>query len=362
MNKRVFHSLIYIGLLSACTNGASTRGNTAENEISVENQEHDSIPKLNFKSGVRCIFEDGQGNFWFGSHQDGVAHFNGKTFEYFTMNDGLSDNQIRSIQEDQAGHIWFGTGNGIMEYDGQNFTIYADKTDLKTHDYLGTIDQINPNDLWFPGTENTGPHWYSGQAGAYRYDGAKLTYLPFPVPTNLDPTNPLLVTSIAKGRDNVWFGTYPAVLGFDGTDFTLFNEESFQFTDQSGVFHVRAVFEDSAGNLWIGNNGVGVLKWDGKNHIQFTSERGLSRSKSSQPSLAHVFVIAEDHQGNIWFGDRDTGAWRYNPKLGTSNLALSNYPSPMIWDIYTDRSGQLWFALEDGSVRQFDGEALVRVY
>ena len=55
---------------------------------------------LKYRSGIRSIFQDSKGNYWFGSLQEGVAVYNGKSFAYFTKNDGLTDNQIHSIQED----------------------------------------------------------------------------------------------------------------------------------------------------------------------------------------------------------------------------------------------------------------------
>jgi ligand-binding sensor domain-containing protein len=51
---------------------------------------------------VRSILEDSKGNFWFGSWKEGVCRFDGERLTYFTMEDGLSDNQIRSIREDRS--------------------------------------------------------------------------------------------------------------------------------------------------------------------------------------------------------------------------------------------------------------------
>ena len=64
---------------------------------------------LKFTSAIRAIFQDSKGNYWIGSHNEGVSLYNGKAFVYFTTNQGLSDNQIRSIQEDKDGKIWFST-------------------------------------------------------------------------------------------------------------------------------------------------------------------------------------------------------------------------------------------------------------
>ena len=33
---------------------------------------------LKFTSGIRAIFQDSKGNYWFGSHNEGVSFYNGK--------------------------------------------------------------------------------------------------------------------------------------------------------------------------------------------------------------------------------------------------------------------------------------------
>jgi ligand-binding sensor domain-containing protein len=72
---------------------------------------------------VRSILEDSKGNFWFGSWKEGVCRFDGERLTYFTMEDGLSDNQIRSIREDRSGVVWFEGGVGISGFDGARFTV-----------------------------------------------------------------------------------------------------------------------------------------------------------------------------------------------------------------------------------------------
>ncbi|MFT4973296.1 MAG: hypothetical protein ACI9JY_002504 [Saprospiraceae bacterium] len=71
--------------------------------------------RLNFTTMIYSIFEDSDGNMWFGSDREGVCRFDGKSYTYFSMEDGLSHSQIRLIQGDGNGNIWFGTGNGLSQ-------------------------------------------------------------------------------------------------------------------------------------------------------------------------------------------------------------------------------------------------------
>jgi ligand-binding sensor domain-containing protein len=264
---------------------------------------------LKFTSGIRAIFQDSKGNYWFGSHNEGVSLYDGNSFKYFTINDGLADNQIRSIQEDKNGTIWFGTANGVSSYDGKN---------IRTQSPIGNLESEwtkKEGDLWFDaGTRQ----------GVYRYDGQKLNYLPFPNPKNITSGSTYAVTSISKGKnDMLWFSTYAGVFGYNGSEFTTINDETLRLTEDSEKMHVRSILEDSQGRLWIGNNGIGVMLKSGNSIINFSKEQGklipmnefetnaLSKQFTKNTGLQAVFAITEDSQGNIWFGDRDSGAWKY---------------------------------------------------
>lgn len=123
---------------------------------------------LKFTSGIRAILQDSKGNYWFGSHNEGISFYNGKSFEYFTTNEGLSDNQIRSIQEDKNGKIWIGTSKGASVYDKGTLTNYS----TKNHEPKYEWNKTN-GDLWF----------YAGEEdGVNRFDGKDINYLVFPKP------------------------------------------------------------------------------------------------------------------------------------------------------------------------------------
>ncbi|SNY49530.1 Two component regulator propeller [Arsukibacterium tuosuense] len=322
----------------------------------------DAKLQLRFSTVISSIFEDSKGRFWFGSQQEGVALFDGSAFTYYTVSDGLSGNQIRTIQEDQAGVMWFGTGNGVTSFDGNKFKIRTGRAQQGLAFTSGNTWQSNAGDLWFPG-DNARGKGVDGQ-GVFRYDGRSLSYLTFPLPPGVDEQNPYLVTSIAKGQNNkVWFGTYPAVFGYDGQSFTIINNKSVGAGSAGEPMYVRSVFEDSRGRLWIGNNGLGVLLYDGQAVSNFTEQHGLSiRERGPTGSLGRVFSIAEDSAGNIWFGTSDNGAWRFDGESLTNFTMADGLTSHMVWSIYRDRRGALWFGMGDGSVMRFNGESFDRVY
>ena len=116
------------------------------------------------------------------------------------------------------------------------------------------------------------------QPGVYRYDGKTFTYLAYPVPADPARVSAHATTGIAKGKSGrLWFATHTAVFGYDGKSFTIIDDKRLGLNDSTGSLHVRWVFEDSKGRLWIGNNGIGVILHDGHAATQFTQEKGLGK-------------------------------------------------------------------------------------
>lgn len=331
----------------SCVEQKSTEKEVISSEI-VNTLQTDT---LKFTSGIRSIFQDSKGNYWLGSHQEGVCPFDGKSFQYFTTNQGLADNQIRSIQEDKEGRIWIGTANGVISYDGKRITNHTPLINIELQN-----DRIQTgNDLWFSA---------GNKAGVYRYDGQKVHYIALPVPKNTSVNDSYGVTDISKGHDGkIWIATYAALFTFDGKSIKLFDKSKFDLKEQE-VLHIRSVLADSKGRIWIGNNGIGVLLMEHDKTIHFSEINGLIHKNSNKNgdhsppgTLEHVFAMEEDSEGNIWFGDRDTGAWKYDGKTMKNYTIDSKLSTPMIWTIYKDNNDHLLFGMANGGVYQFNGKS-----
>lgn len=291
---------------------------------------------------VRSIFEDSKGNYWFGSDKEGVCKYDGHTLTYYTENEGLGSNQIRTIQEDQNGNIWFSTSNSITSFDGQNFTIHIQEGDSKKTNKPNFNGKINPNNLWFQAFHQT---------GVYCFDGQNISYLAFPESMNSVEGQYLVtgITEIVKDNSNIrWFATYSGAIGYDGKSFNVLNEKKYNY-------HVRAILQDSKGNIWIGNNGSGILIFDGKKVIKFSEKAELS-NLFDNAFPHHVFSIAEDDKGNIWIGDRDTGAWCYDGSILKNYRIEDGLKNLFVRVIYKDKKGSLWYGLEGGNVCKFNGK------
>ncbi|MBN8641994.1 MAG: diguanylate cyclase [Flavobacteriales bacterium] len=353
MDKKIklIYLLLILTLNFSCVEKKSTEKETNKPEM-VATSKTDT---LKFTSGIRAILQDHKGNYWIGSHNEGVSYYNGESFEYFTTNEGLSDNQIRSIQEDENGKIWFGTAKDVSVYDKGKFTTYSTNFNNPRYEWNETN-----GDLWF----------YAGEEdGINRFDGINMNYLIFPKPKNENPNNAYGVTDISKDKDGkVWIATYAALFNFDGKMVNIVDNEKLNLKENE-FLHIRSVLADSKGRIWIGNNGIGVLLKEDEITINFSEKHHLihptstRRGDKSQPgTMEHVFAIEEDSEGNIWFGDRDTGAWRFDGKTMKNYTLEKNLKSPMIWTIYKDKNNSLLFGMADGNIFKFNGKTFEKQF
>lgn len=144
-------------------------------------------PKL-----VWAIYEDKQGNTWFGTDGDGVKKFDGKTVSNYTEADGLAGDNVLSISEDKAGKLWFGTwGKGVSCYDKNAFINYNNTNGLAG------------NDVWSMFVDNQGYLWMGTLGkGISRFNGSTFTTY-----TENDGFTKNHVQSILQTKNGeMWFG------------------------------------------------------------------------------------------------------------------------------------------------------------
>jgi ligand-binding sensor domain-containing protein len=206
---------------------------------------------------IWSVFQDKNGNHWFGSNGQGVYRYDGTTITNFTTKDGLCDNQIRGIQEDKSGNVYVNTVKGISKFDGRTFTTLTPSASRSPM----TEWKLQPDDLWFAGAQDSGV--------VYRYDGKALHALEFPktkrgdehyvaMPRSKYPNakySPYDVYTIYKDRSgSLWFGT--ATLGavrFDGKSFDWLYEDHLTNPPGGGSFGIRSIIEDKEGKFWFCN-------------------------------------------------------------------------------------------------------------
>ena len=272
---------------------------------------------------VNAIFFDSAGHLWIGTLAQGVGHYNGKSLTYLTTKDGLCDNTITGIIEDREGNMWFATISGISIYDGKVFRNLGQKEGLKNTWVLCILQ------------DRSGTIWASTVEGVFRYDGNSFTAFPLPQATKHNSrgvTSKKLVGHITEDRaGNIWFATNGAgAFRYDGKKLTGLTEE-----DGLACNFVNGILEDRAGNIWFTTDDKGVCRYDGKAFTTFTDNKTVFGDET--------WSIYEDSKGNIWFAPEGFGVYRYDGKSFTNLSKNNGLPIPAVRCITEDKKGRLWF-------------------
>ena len=116
-----------------------------------------------------------------------------------------------------------------------------------------------------------------------------------------------------------------------------------------GMAMVRSIHRDHEGFLWIGNDGLGLMRYDGYNTDRYVSDVLGETSISSD----RIMVIFEDSRFNLWIGTRDglnlyqaeTESFKsYHEIEGDSSSLGGSY----INDVFEDSDGRLWIGTSKG--------------
>ncbi|HVU08907.1 MAG TPA: two-component regulator propeller domain-containing protein [Verrucomicrobiae bacterium] len=135
----------------------------------------------------------------------------------------------------------------------------------------------------------------------------------------------------------LWLGTLNGLVRFDGTRFTVFDENNTPALDSDRIVFL---FEDSRTNFWIGTDtGSLILMQNGKSQ-NFTIAGGGHEGR--------VVSGCEDLTGADWFYTANARLARFqNGKMEVMNF---NLPSPAICRTVTaDKSGLIWVGEDWGT-------------
>lgn len=105
---------------------------------------------------IVALMVDQQGVVWAGTWGAGLARFDGKEWQNFTVADGLPGNHVFMLYEDDDGVIWVGTSNGLARRDGESFKVFT------------TADGLFSNRVFSMNTASDGSRWIGSFGGIAR--------------------------------------------------------------------------------------------------------------------------------------------------------------------------------------------------
>ena len=262
---------------------------------SVENYKNNnskiSIPSNN----VRDIISDSEGKLWIATDK-GLCTFDYEREEFITYNkksyqsNSLIDDEIFCLLKDSSGLIWIGTYSGISRFNpNSNFTHfkldpYEDNS--ISGNVIHGIYEDDDKTLWI-GTNESGVNIINGES---------IKHL------NKENSNIVsdLIEDITGFKNYIFIGTNEGLSVLVKNDKTAKNYTITNYTTKDGLpsNKIRSLFIDSKGYLWIGTKkGLAILDINNNKIIDVTyilDEMGVSDK--------FIRAVYEDSKGNYYIG------------------------------------------------------------
>ncbi len=311
---------------------------------------------------VSAVLVDNEGILWFANSEgsknsvSGLSRFDGKTFAHYTEAEGLGSNRIGPVAEDKRGNLWLATNNGVTRFAPGSFVHYTGKTGLKHEQMAYVIKEDNKSNLWV-GTwlgglvsfdreqftylsqgesslnrivnhlvfDNQGNIWsdMGGRALSF-FDGKRFEYY-LPADVFKNTYKPLLWDS--KGA--LWFQANHGLVRRNEMGSVLFSNPE-TFNDNS----ILTMHEDPKGQLWLGMDWGGVVRYDGRAFTRFSEKEGLSGDR--------VKCILTDKQGALWVGTWEGGLNRYDGTRFMHFTEKEGLGSNLVYAMAEDSAGNIW--------------------
>lgn len=318
-------------------------------------------------SDIYSVVAEPNGKLWLGT-EDGinVLDIHSGNIDVYKPDSrniySLAGKSVRCIYIDDLGTHWISTYKGGINKSDVNLNLFNlkrsnpfDDRGLSASNVTSFAETDNGN--IYIGTDGGGLNLFDRQTGLFRHLDLR--------PKNSISSPKLAVLSLEMSKDNrLWIGTY--VDGLFALDIRTGKYEQFIKADKGKSIINNNIFclkEDSKGNIWIGTNGDGISIYNPKTKVfnsiyKNTSSEGPLRL----PTNGYIRAIEEDSRGDIWIGSHGSGVAVYSPLTRSFKLydkANSQLPNNVVLSVAMDKDKNVWvgtrggLSLFDQKTRQF---------
>lgn len=301
----------------------------------------DADPNSIGHSYVNHITMGRDGSMWVAT-RDGLNLFDARLhkFTHFTISKDANTNDITWVQEDRKGNLWLGTRGGFFSFDR------ATATAEKIHDKAIPLSGTNSQVVWSVADDLDGNIWVAYQSyGVSRYDPVTQKFESFmrdvnaPGARGFNDTRRLYV----DGDNNLMSATYgDGLYRFDRGEhkFIKINHDS---TEKGAT--VWSVLVDRSNNLWVGDG----------SHVHFRPSQSdqlyryfYKDIEASSPGNYVVNEIFEDRAGDVWLGyfpsgidvvDRQASAFN---NYANNSMNQNSITDGGVSSVKEDKAGNLW--------------------
>jgi ligand-binding sensor domain-containing protein/DNA-binding CsgD family transcriptional regulator len=227
---------------------------------------------------VTSICQDASGVMWIGTARGGINKTlsDESKFLHFKHNpynpQSIGHNDVRSLSLDSSGSLWVGTTQGLYRIDEERgslteFIHNPGNPNSLSQNSVQAVAEAPAGVIWL-GTEGGGLNSFDLRTGRFR----RYEFVPG-VSNSLSNNHVNVIQADKRDRNVLWVGTNSGLNRFEikAGRFTRFRSDPADPASLSGNL-IRAIFEDSSNDLWIGTSWG--LNWNEEGlsiHIQVVS-------------------------------------------------------------------------------------------
>ena len=288
----------------------------------------------------RCSILDDNGSLWLGTKGAGLWRIQGNGVEFYSMLGQQSASDIYAMTLDRQGHLWLTTDRGLLEFDYEQWIPRnlrkegaenaASMSTIAQTNHLAVGISVNYMDQALLALE----HRKTGNRSLGYFDGNQFIEL----------MSDFKVDFIFEDLDAViWMGNG----GYKMENGKLKSVLKLPF----GM--ITSAIQDETGDVWLGIDGPGIFRYDGKDVRYYGEEHGFDALR--------VQCIHQDLNGRIWMAttnvknELDQGVSYFEAGLFHHLQDASNFPVISVKTIASDKKGNVWFAGDNGSLVKFNG-------
>jgi signal transduction histidine kinase/ligand-binding sensor domain-containing protein len=339
----------------------------------------------------------------------GAAHY---LVDSWQTDQGLPQNSVSSMTQSHDGYLWLATFNGLVRFDGVRFTVFnSHNTPELDSSRIVRVWEDAAQRLWI-GTESSGlivrengmfrrlkfpapgaqltaicDGETAGEVWLALADGRLFQYMsgnlePHAITWNGQPVAAIAPLHLVS--DSLILSAQIGMFKWTNGAFAPWNESGPKFPNEGDVYApskkggvwrtlgskivrvnadeiletysgsdafgatVSMLYEDRAGNLWVGTLGGGLARID---------TTGRAKMIGVESGLAHALVrcVFEDHEGNVWVGTDGGGLYRL--RVGVFSVIDKN--AGLGADIalaVTETEDGLWIGTNGGGLAHVNDE------
>lgn len=238
----------------------------------------------------------------------------------WTIESGLPAGTVFAMAQDRTGYLWLGTSEGLIRFDGYQFTEWVDTgAPALPGTSVSALITSRDDSFWIA---------FSDMRGVTRVQAGRLvTYAGNEVPARS------ITMLIEDSRGAIWAGGPGGVAVFEqGRWRTIGLDEGLLDPEVTGLY------EDRHGGMWAGTaSGV------------FYRPPGDETFQQRTSALKFVQSFAEDPAGNLWITDIQRMVKRLDGTLAPTFAPDIRLPSGA-WRVFSDQRGSLWVSALGGGL------------